>query len=549
METKVRTGRKIVFKPYDQNQFVRVPIQIEAFIAPGHLARIIDGVVERLKMEDLEAYYLGGGSSAYHPKMMIKVWLYGYCTRVYTTRPLSRAIREQLPFIWLAGGQQPNFKTLSEFRGNRMQGMIDVIFKQVLLLLIEEAYISLEDLYVDGSKWEANANRHKVVWAKNTARWKATVLGRIEALLAQVAQMQAEEDSRYGSRDLELQGEGRQAQVVLTSEHLSAQLTNLNALISEAAGRKTRQRELKKLRTALAKERENLDRYEQQEQVLSGRNSFSRTDVDATAMRMKDDRLLPGYNIQHSTNNQFIVNYTVEQNASDSVTLGAHLDKMEGRFEGLPAPERQNLCADAGYGSEENYADLRKRNMEAYVKYALFFQEQSGQLAKRKFRRENFPYDAQKDEFTCPQKRKLRYIGDRTDKSTTGYPKTWRLYVCESCAGCPFAPECKKNEEKNRTVRFSPQYEAYKAKAKELLESEKGLDMRSNRPIEVESGFGDIKYNMQHRRFVLREKKKVYLEYGLLSIGHNLRKVYCEKSGCWAAYYAQRASKRAKKVA
>lgn len=545
METKVNTGRKIVFKPYDQNQFVRVPIQIEEFIGPGHLARIIDGLVEQLKMEDLESYYPGGGSSAYHPKMMIKVWLYGYCTRVYTTRPLARAIREQLPFIWLAGGQQPNFKTLSEFRGNRMQEMIDLIFKQVLIMLIQEGYINLEDLYVDGSKWEANANRHKVVWAKNTARYKAAVLERVEQLMAQVAKLQAEEDLRYGNRDLEMQGEGKQAQVVLTSEQISAQLVNLNTLIAEAAEHKTRQKELKKLRTALVNEQEKLDRYEQQEQVLNGRNSFSKTDVDATVMKMKDERLLPAYNIQHSTNNQFIVNYTVDQNASDSVTLGAHLDKMEERFEDLAVGGRQNLCGDAAYGSEENYADLQERNMNAYVKYALFFQEQSGELVKRKFRRENFPYDEQKDEFTCPNNRKLKYVGNHAAQSTTGYKKVWRVYECENCADCPFAAECKKNEDKDRTVRFSPQYEAFKAQAKELLESDKGLEMRSNRPIEVESGFGDIKYNMDHRRFILRERKKVYIEFGLLAIGHNLRKVFCEKSGIWAAYYAQRARKRA----
>ena len=107
-----------------------------------------------------------------------------------------------------------------------MQGMIDVIFTQVLLMLVQEGYIDLEDLYVDGSKWEANANRHKVVWAKNTARYKAAVLERIEQLLAEVAKLQAEEDLRYGNQDLELQGEGKQAQVVLNSEQISAQLIN-----------------------------------------------------------------------------------------------------------------------------------------------------------------------------------------------------------------------------------------------------------------------------------------------------------------------------------
>lgn len=545
METKVRTGRKIVFKAYDQNQFVRVPIQIEEFIAPGHLVRIIDGVIEQIKMEDLEVFYVGGGRSPYHPKMMIKVWVYGYCTRVYTTRPLARAIREQLPFIWLGGGQQPNFKTLSEFRGNRMQGMIDLIFKKVLVMLIEEGYIDLADLYVDGSKWEANANRHKVVWAKNTARYKAAVVARIEEYLKQVGDLQAKEDEHYGNRDLQEVGEGKQVEVVLNSERLSTYLANLNALVCEASVDKAQRKALKKVRTALVSEQGKLNKYEQQEQILNGRNSFSTTDPDATAMRMKDERLLPAYNIQHSTSNQFIINYTVEQNASDSVTLGAHLDKMEDRMEELPVREQQNLCGDAGYGSEENYADLEERKINAYVKYALFYQEQNGDLAKRKFRRENFPYDAQTDEFTCPNNRKLRYIGQKTDKSTTGYKKEWRVYECESCAECPLAAECKKSEDKNRRVQFSPKYEDYKIKAKTLLESQKGLEMRSARSIEVESGFGDIKYNMQHRRFLLRERKKVYIEFGLLAISHNLRKVFCEKSGIWAAYYAQRARKKA----
>ena len=545
METKIVREKRILFKPYNQDQFIRVPIQIEGLIPQGHLVRVIDGLIEQINLDDLAVYYPGGGSSSYHPKMMIKVWVYGFCTRVYTSRPLARALGEQIPFIWLAGGQTPNFKTLSEFRGNRLQGMIDVIFKQVLMLLVEEGYVDLGDLYVDGSKWEANANRHKVVWAKNTARYKSAVLARIEVLLKEVQARQAEEDLHYGSRDLKEVGAGKDVEVVLNSERIGEYLIDLNEMIRQSSTNKKRQDELKSVRRALSKEQDKLERYEQQERILCGRNSFSRTDTDATAMRMKDDRLLPAYNVQHSTSEQFIVNYTIEQNRTDTVTLGRHLDKMDERFEGLPQVEQPNLCADAGYGSEENYADLEQRKMTAYIKYPLFYQEQSGKLAKDKFRRENFPYDAQKDEFTCPDNRKLKYIRQKKDKSTTKYKKEWRVYECESCAYCPFATQCKKSEEKNRTVSISPSYEAYKAKAKKVLQSEKGLQMRSKRSIEVESSFGDLKYNMQHRRFILRELKKVYIEFGLLAIAHNLRKVYCQKSGIWAAYYAQRAQKRA----
>ena len=548
MATKVTQGSKIVFKPYEQQQFIRLPIHIEGLIPPGHLARIIDRVIEQVKMSDLMAFYPGGGSSAYNPKMMIKVWVYGYSTGVYTSRPLARALREQIPFIWLAGGQVPNFKTLSEFRGNRMEGMIDVIFKGVLAMLVEDGYVDLGDIYVDGSKWEANANRHKAVWGKNTARYKAAVLERIEGLLQHAAELQEEEDLRFGGRDFAEVGEGKEVSLVIDSERVGEHLVSLNALIAEASADKPRQKELKKVRTALAKEQESLSKYEHQERVLGQRNSYSKTDPDATMMRMKDDRLLPAYNMQHTTAGQYIINYTETDTTSDSVALVPHLDKMGERLESLPVPENQNLGGDAGYGSEENYSELEKRNITAYVKYPLWYQEEIGELAKKKFRRENWGYDAQSDSYTCPNDQKLVFAEEKNVKSINGYERAVRIYKCHCCEGCPFLAECNKSEEKIRSVQHSVKGEAYKVKAKERLASDKGLEMRSNRSIEVESAFGDIKHNMGHRRFLLRGRKKIYIEFGLLAIAHNFRKVYCQDSGCWAEYYAQRASRKSEKA-
>ena len=131
--------------------------------------------------------------------MLLKVWLYGYCTQVYTSRPLAKKLREDLVFIWLAGGQRPCFKTLSSFRSKRMQAIVDVVVSQVLLYLIEQGYVDLSDLYVDGSKWEANANKYKVVWRKNTERYKGWVLSRIADLMQQWQALQEQEDQTYGS--------------------------------------------------------------------------------------------------------------------------------------------------------------------------------------------------------------------------------------------------------------------------------------------------------------------------------------------------------------
>ncbi len=232
------TKRKVTFKAYDQNVEINVPLTVSEYVPSGHLSRIISVIVDQIPMETLEVFYKGGGRSSYHPKMMIKAWIYGFCERVYTSRQLAKAIRENLVYIWLCGGQKPCFKTLSEFRGERMQTMIDVIFKEVLTVLIEEDYIDLENLYVDGSKWEANANRNKIVWRKNTERYKGQVEERITALLEDIDKLQREEDRSYGSRDLAEVGEGKEIKEIMTSSRVEEHLIKLEERLREECVKK-----------------------------------------------------------------------------------------------------------------------------------------------------------------------------------------------------------------------------------------------------------------------------------------------------------------------
>lgn len=547
MGTKIEKVRKVVHKDYSQDQILLVPLDIKSLFPSGHIVFIIDEIVNRLQMEVLNSYYKGGGGRTYHPKMLIKVWLYGYCEGIYTSRRLARALRENIGFMYLSGQQYPCFKTLSEFRGARMDGMIEDIFKELLELLVEEGYVDLENLYTDGSKWEANSNRHKCVWRSNTDRFKGQVEERIMGILDQIRELQEQEDAHYGSSDLGELGEGKSLTIVLDSETVNSHLVDIEELIRKKGLDKEKVKALNRCGKKLIQEQEKLKKYEEQEKILGKRNSYARTDEDATMLRMKDDRLLPAYNVQHTTSNQYIVNYTIAQNASDSPTLIPHLDKLEERLEGIEKPLELNLCADAGYGSEENYADLERRQIVAYVKYPLWYQEESGALAKKKFHRENWIYDEVSNTFTCPNDRKLVFTGESKRISENGFERILWNYACESCDNCPFATDCKKEEAVVRTVLFSPKGEQYKAQAKALLASDKGREMRSDRSIEVESVFGDIKHNHHHRRFILRGLQKVYIEYGLLAIAHNIRKLYCEKSGIWEAYYAQRASKKGEK--
>jgi transposase len=563
METKIEEKGEKRFKKYDQNEAVLLPIQLERMIPIGSLARIVNDLVDRIGVEELLPLYKTKGCPPYHPLMLIKVWIYGYCEGVYTSRRLAKSLREGIVYMWLSGNQQPCFKTLSEFRGSKMQHLVDSVFTHVLSMLVELGYIDLDELYVDGTKIEANANKYSGVWAKNTARYKAKVQERIGVLLEELKAMQKAEDEKYGSKDLAEVGQGQDVSEILTSDQIQSSLQCYYQAIEDAKTQDKAQQQIKELAKGLKKvekELTSLERYEQQERILAGRNSYSKTDPDATMMRLKDERLAAAYNLQHSTSNQYIVNYTVAQNTVDNTTLISHLNKMDQRWEdlqghGVQIQERTaqdpaktpSFCGDAGYGSEENYAELERRGWTAYVKYPLWHQEISGELSKKKFRRENWPFDEKADYYLCPNDRKLTFLKLGTNTTKTGYVVHVRIYQCEDCQGCPFALECKGNSAL-RTVQHSPKGEQYKKQAKALLDSDEGQQARSQRSVEVESAFGNIKYNMGYDRFLLRELPKVYVEYGFWALAHNLRKVYCEQSGVWKQYYAQRASKKGQKV-
>lgn len=551
MQTKIGEKREIRYKAYNQDIVLHLPIRLESVIKENVLVQVVNEVVERIDMIALSSYYKGIGRPPYHPKLLIKVWVYGFCNKIYTSRPLSKKIKEDLCFIWLSGAEQPSFKTLCEFRGSRMEGMIELIFKEVLVYLVEQDYIDLNDLYVDGSKWEANAYKHGITWRKNVERYKLGVEERIDELLHQISLIQQIEDAEYGQKDLKTQAVGAaEIALRLTSSELIQTVQQVNDLVSQQQD-KQKARQLKSLSNKLEKEREKLKKYEKQEELLGTRNSFSKTDTDATGMRMKDDALKPGYNPQITTSNQFIVNATIHQSSSDSVTFPHHVEVMEERVTDIVGPSwHPDWTTDAGYGSEENYELLEEKQMGAFVKYPSWFAEQSGKIKEKTYNKYNWTYEEQGDYWLCPQGRKLPFSEYSERTNANGFKQTFKVYECESCKDCPVFKDCRGERAKaasNRRVRVNENLEAHKAKAKEKLASQKGIEKRSKRGTEVETPFGDIKYNMGHRRFILRRLEKVNIEFLLLAIAHNLRKVYCKITGVWEEYYAQRAAKRVKK--
>jgi transposase len=511
-----RNHGKVTFKPYCMEQ-LQLPTDIEALIPEKHLVRVVNNSVERMKIDPLLDQYKGGGTSSYHPKMMLKVLIYAYTQKLYSSRQIAKALRENIHFMWISGNNTPDFRTINRFRSSQMKAIIDEVFKSVLELLIEDGYVQLENYFLDGTKIEANANKYSWVWAKTTKNYKEKVQARILELMDRIEKANQDENERYGDNDLEELGSGP-----IDEEKIEKKIQELNERLAKKTGAKKEEKDLKKIETDYLP---RLKRYQEQESKLAGRNSYSKTDVDATFMRMKEDhmkngQLKPGYNVQIGTENQFIVGYSIHQNRTDTGCLIPHLE----HFQKMTGRKPKNIIADAGYGSEENYEYIESKQIEAYVKYNEFYLEQKRKFKKNPLNAKNWKYDEKADEFICCRGKHLKYIFTRQRKSDLGYISQRRVYECEDCSNCPLKSKCTRSIG-NRRMEVGLRLNMLKEKATQNLLSDKGKKLRSQRAIEVETAFGMIKHNWSFRRFMLRGIDKVKTEWGLLSIAHNLAKL------------------------
>jgi transposase len=533
-----------VFKPYTMAQPSLIPPSWDELIPANHIVRVVNRAIESINLEPLLRKYKGGGTSSYHPGMLLKILIYAYSQRIYSSRQIAKAVRENVNFLWLSGGNQPDFRTINAFRGDRMKGAIEEVFTLVLELLVEEGYVKLEDYFVDGTKIEADANRHKVVWAKSRAKYEGRLREKVRELLKEIDAENEAENAEYGDKDLEEMGGSSGG---IDAEKLEKKIAELNQRLKEQPENKKLTKAVKKMETDYLPRQK---RYEEQECKLAGRNSYSKTDEDATFMRMKEDRGAkeplpkPAYNIQTGTDGQFVVGFSLHQRSGDTTCLIPHLKGVKANLAAIvrrkpellpngqgeqPRILPRNISADAGYGSEENYVYIEEHKLGNYVKYNTFHREQQKHrdprlIQKALFRSENFPYDEHTDAFTCPAGKLLTYRYTGHEKSDNGYPIETRHYEATDCNACPFKPECTQAKG-NRHIRVSFRLRRFREQAKTNLLSEQGRKLRVQRNVEVETFFGQVKHNMHFRRFHLRGLEKVKTEWCLVCIAHNMRKL------------------------
>ena len=501
---------KLAIKSDVRKQKLLLPPSLDELVPENHMVRVVDAVIERLDISDILSTYRGGGNSAFSPKMMLKVLVFAYLSNVYSSRRIEELLKRDIYFMWLSGMKRPDFRTINYYRGKRLKDGFDSVFTQVVELLHEEGFVSLKVQYIDGTKIESVANKYTFVWRGSVEKYDAKLKAKTEALLNQIEHNHAIENQENPVAE------------ELTAEEVTQRVERIKSKVDAENLSKEEHKVIKQIETNVVP---RMKRYKEQLATMGSRNSYSKTDHDATFMRMKEDAMLNGqlkpcYNVQISTENQYITNFGIYQRPTDTLTMIDYLESFRARY-GMYSRE---IVADSGYGSEENYEFMFTNGMTPYVKYNMFHVEQKRRYRNNPFRVSNLFYNPDGDFYVCPMGQKMEFIRQEKRYTASGYQQTVSIYRATRCEGCPLRGQCHKSK-RNRQIEVNHTLDDYKARVRELLTSEQGLKHRSNRPIEPEAVFGQIKECGKFRRFRLKGMIGVKIDFGLKALAHNLRKL------------------------
>ena len=352
-------GAKIIHKSYNQNDNLLFPPSLGELIPENHPVRTVSAIIDRLDISDIESTYKGGGTSSFHPRMLLKVIVYSYMSNVYSGRRMERLLHENVNYMWLSGMSRPDFRTINRLRSERLcDGRFEDLFRQTVIMMNEEGVVSLKVQYIDGTKIESVANKYTFVWKGSIEKNKAKLEAKVDAVLKAAESVLAEENEECSAEEPSM-------------DDLSARTERILQKMDEQgiSNRKLRRSVEKVKNESLPK----LVSYKRHMEIMGERNSYSKTDPDATFMRMKEDAMnngqtKPGYNVQIATENQFITNYGIYWRPTDWGTMIPFLDSFRERY----GTQSNEVVADSGYGNEANYAYMESNGIEAYVKYNMF---------------------------------------------------------------------------------------------------------------------------------------------------------------------------------
>ena len=527
-------------------------------------------VMEDLDFSGLLANCSDKGRTGYNPIMMYAVVTYANMRGVRSVDRIVELCERDLAFIWLTHGQKPKRDAFYGFKGKKLTSeILDDFNYQFLRRLQKEGLVTLKELFIDGTKIEANANRYTFVWRGTINYHLAGLLDSIELNFARYntflhengygpkydignAQMFVIEGMDKVRSVIEKNRKRKLSKHKKLANNTVIEIDNCSPLeilklqknlstiatgegIEFVYGKGKRKPEIQQLYEELEHLGQRLMGYKECFEIMGkDRNSYSKTDLEATFMRMKEDHMLngqlkPAYNVQIAVENYFIVHGYVSNDRTDYNTLIPVLEKHQEAFGSV----LEEVTADSGYCSEKNLLYLKEKGIESYIKLQDHEKRKTRAYAEDISKYYNMKVEVFEDEqfYICHDGRELRHIRTET-KEQDGYTQTFEVYGCADCSGCEHKARClykynaEKDVEKNKVMKINEQWEELREKSHANIQSERGILKRQTRSIQTEGHFGDIKENENFRRFNYRSADKVYKEFMLYAIGRNINKYY-----------------------
>lgn len=511
---------------YNGNYQLVLPLDLGYIIPADDSVRLLSQFIERMFLGKLyRTYRREGRENQATPRQLLKIMVYAHMNCIYSSRAIEEACRRDINFRWLLeGADVPDHATIARFRSLHFAPCAEWILAEISEFLYQLGELSGETIFIDGTKIEACANKYTFVWKKATTK-------NLEKLLSKIADFVKECEELYGLK-LVYRNQVKLQHVKKLRKKLYALKKVEGIVFVHGTGRKKSL--LQKSIETLEKYQDKLKEYTKKLYVCGERNSYSKTDPDATFMRMKEDamgngQLKAGYNIQHGVDSEYIVWLSIGPQPTDTTTLIPFLKEMKEYL----SFRYEKICADAGYESEENYDYLEKNGQIAFIKPANY------EISKKKKywsdigRIENMKYDEVKDQYICQNGKELNVNYIKNIKTKTGYIRETSVYVCQDCSGCSHKIECIKGklskkplEEQTKTLYVSKKFNQYRKEDLARIVSEEGCELRMNRSIQVEGSFGELKQNRGFRRFLCRGNQNVKAEMVLLAIGQNMNKLH-----------------------
>ena len=507
------------------NHQIKLPLDIEISIPSDDPVRLVSAFVEEMDLSDLYRTYDRIRKNQASPRQLLKVVIYAAMNRIYSSRDIESSCKRDINFMYLLeGAPAPDHSTIARFISMHLSQCAKQVMAQVGTILLDLGEISGENIFIDGTKIESVANKYTFVWKKAVTKSMAKLADKLCSFCAECEEL-------YGIKVV------YDEQISLhTLKRLRKKLYKVkdDEGIEFVQGSGKRKTYLQRSVETLEEYIDKLKEYNHKLYVCGTRNSYSKTDTDATFMRMKEDAMLngqlkPAYNLQHGVDSEYVTWLDVFPAPTDTTTLIPFLKDMGKHL----TFKYKNIVADAGYESEENYIFIEANEQTAYIKPQNYEISKTRKYKKDISRRENMDYDPRSDSYTCWNDKQLIAVSKKTEKTATGYERVVTIYECACCSGCPYKKECIKGnncktafEDRNKRISVSRKMETKRAECLERITSDYGTQLRMNRSIQAEGSFANVKEDMNFRRYLYRGKKNVLTQSILLAIGFDINKLH-----------------------